>query len=68
MKVYRVTVTQEREGVWSGQARVEVAGAGHLFGDGVGSGPDPAEAAHDAMIAAELNLPEGARETGWVQG
>jgi hypothetical protein len=64
MKVYTVTVTQERDRHWAGCCRVQLVGAGHVFSDGNGSGPDPAEAAHDAMIAAELGLPEAVRDLG----
>jgi hypothetical protein len=61
MKVYTIIVQEDPGNPWVAAARVEVTGstvAGLPLTDarGLGSGPDPAEAAHDAMISAECAL------------
>jgi hypothetical protein len=65
MKVYTVVIVQDRDRLWTATGEVHhlvddptvsldpVSAAGH------GAGRDPAEAAQDAIIAAELALVNG---------
>jgi hypothetical protein len=65
MKVYTVVVVQDTKHLWTSTAEVTHVGEGDaaaldpVRAAGHGAGRDPAEAAQDAIVAAELHLVNG---------
>lgn len=62
MKVYTLIVGEDPPNGWDASCRVEILGISigsnpSCEARGIGSGPDPSEAAADAIAAAELGLP-----------